>query len=136
MYAMAKTPSLGKRSNGFALALSHQHYYVIHQLYPWAREQGLTTPETDEALTLIPMWSIKPAEVKAAGDTGYISNMGFSDGFYRSKTIRVRAEHLQGMIRLLRLTAAFCQQGQVGGTLRRRANSLAEVSILDQLCDA
>jgi len=133
---MSKTMTISARSKGFPLRLSRQHYYVVYQMYPWLQSIGATDALMDEALTLLPQQKLTAAEVKGLQNGVEPSFMSYQSGFYKSKTIRIRAEHLEGMIRLLKAAAMCCNQGQVGGTLWRRAESLESVSALDKLADA
>jgi len=130
------TLTISARAKGFPVRLSQQHYYVIYQMYPWLQSIGATDASTDEALTLIPHQKLTAAEVKGLQNGVQPDFMNYQSGFYKSKTIRIRAEHLDGMIRLLKSAAMCCNQGQVGGTLWRRAESLESVSALDRLADA
>jgi len=133
---MQNPMTISARAEGFPLQLSRQHFFIIHQMYPWLREKGLTDEATDEALALFPDWPIPEKDLELAVSDGYSTSMRYGSGFYRSKTIRVRAEHLQGVIKLLKISAAFQTSGQLGGTLCRRAERLGSISAIDCLADA
>lgn len=133
---MGKALTISARAKGFPLQLSRQHYFVIHQGYPWLREKGLTDESTDAALGLLPDWPIPEKDLETAVSDGYAQSLHYGQGFYKGKTVRIRAEYLEGVIKLLNITAAFQTSGQLGGTLRRRAEKLQTVSALDLLADA
>jgi hypothetical protein len=132
-----KPMTISKKAKGFPVSLFHLHWFTIEQMYPWLQSIGATTPETDEAFALIPKWGIGQKEI----DIGLVGRWLFearSDGVSTStsKTIRVRAAQLDGMIRLLNLCAAFQTSGQLSGTIWRRAALLESVDTLDRLADA
>ena len=131
-----KAPTLGKKLKGFPIKLTPQHFMTIHQLYPWLREQGLTDARTDAALSVIPERKFSAEELAEGLKVGALPDTDFKDGFFLSKTVRVRAEFLEGMIQLLRCCAACSRSGNLGPTFWRRAEDLSEISVLDQLCDA
>jgi hypothetical protein len=128
---------ISKRAKGFALQLSHQHWFIIRQIYPWLQSLGATDEDTDEALSLVPKWEINDKDLEEARKTGRSRALAYGGGFYRQKTLRVRADKLVGMIKLLNLTAAYsAASSQASGTFTRRAERLASVSSLDMLADA
>jgi len=131
-----KPMTISKRAKGFPISLSQQHWFVMEQMYPWLQSIGATTPETDEALALFPKWKVGQKDIDL-GLTGRSPFDADDDGdFYRGKTVRVRAAQLDGMIRLLKLSASFYTSGQLEVALWRRAENLESVDTLDRLADA
>jgi hypothetical protein len=108
---------------------------MIQQLYPWLQKIGATDEATDEALALLPEFEMTAAHIDQAL-RGATPDPLRDRSFYGSKTVRVRAEHLDGMVKLLKLTGMLIHQGQAGATIWRRGESLSKVSTLDQLADA
>lgn len=133
-----KAPTLSKRAKGFPIRLSFQHFLVIHQTYAWLREQNLTDEDTEEAISLVPTFTVPREELEQAHKTGDIPSFHWrsQSGFYRSKTFRVRAENIGAMAKLFRLVGALITQGQLGRTLVKRAVALESVCPLDRLVDA
>jgi len=128
---------ISKRAKGFALQLSYQHWFIIRQVYPWLQSLKATDEDTDEALSIVPNWEINDKDLEGARETGHSRAITYNAGFYRQKTLRVRADKLVGMIKLLNLTAAYSAgSSQASGTFVRRAERLASVSSLDMLADA
>ena len=133
---MAKTLTISKRAKGFPIQLSRQHWFLIQSTYPWLMKMGAVTEGMTKAYTLIPEWEITAEDLKSAVANGYSRANQYGGGFYKSKTVRVRAQDVEGMIALLNLTAAYFAGGQLGSTLRTRAQRLESVSTLDKLADA
>jgi len=133
--ARAEAPSMiiSKRAKGFPICLSLQHWFIIQTTLPWLSKMGMVTPEMVDAYTLVPVLEITKKDMGTARQHGWSPDC---QSLYKSKTVRVRAEHLTGMIDILNLTAAYFPGGQLGGTLRTRAKRLQSVSALDQLADA
>lgn len=129
-------PRMGKRVKGFPLTLTYQHYFMIRQCYPWLQQLGATNEATDMALKLIPVWEITADDVSWAITEGECPTFTYRHGFYGNKTIRVRGDELDGMIRLLRVVGAFTLASGATGTFNRRADLLESISIVDRLADA
>ena len=127
-------PLIVGRKVGFPISLHSGHYLLLQQVYEWLQATGKTTPEMDEAYETIPKIEFTPEDIAEAAKTGVCSKR--LDRGYRTKTIRFRATGLEGAIQLLRLASAFAIGGQLGHTLRKRADTLESVSTLDQLADA
>jgi len=150
MRKTTKPLEISKRAKGFAFKLSNTHLLTILQTYAWLKVNGLTDAETDEGLAAIPTFSEPLEQAKSVDDvlqngvrcmtckpdraSGTWKDPLFT--ISKTRTIRVRAESIQSVIRLFRLCAAFVCYGQIGETLLRRAEDLEEVPILDQLYDA
>jgi len=117
------------------------HLAIVQQLYPWLRDNGLTDEDTDEAFAEMPKYEFVQKDLQQAAQTGnmpsYWYQNGEKPGLWKSITFRVRAERLQGFIKLFRLVGSTSNYGgQVGRTLLSRAEALANISPLDQLYDA
>lgn len=127
-----------KHAKGFKVLLSGTHWFLIQQSHAWLKSLGRTTPEMDEAAALMPHIKISDKEYAQAVEHGAWGDHNWGAGkiLRRSTTIRFRAAEVKGAINLLRLVAAFFVGGQLGGTLRRRADALAEVSAIDLMVDA
>jgi hypothetical protein len=128
--------TLSKRAKGFALSLHYSHYFIIQQLYPWLQQIGALDEDMAEAYDQLPKFDVTAEDVQGAQQGEQPSFMSYDEGFYKSKTTRVRSEHVKGMAKLLKTVAMFCHQGQAGGTLWRRGEALDKVSALDLLADA
>jgi len=128
--------TISKRAKGFPLQLSYQHYFIIQQLYPWLQSIDAIDEEMDEAYELLPKQKIDYDHVKDAQLGQAPAFMNYQSGFFKSRTIRIRARHIAGMVKLLKAASIFCHQGQAGGTIWRRAESLESISELDLLADA
>jgi hypothetical protein len=128
---------ISKRAKGFALKLTNHHYFIIRQIYPWLQSIGATDKETDEALPIIPNLEINNEDLEEVKETGKSRTLTYKNGFYRMKTIRVRANNISGIIKLLKLTAAYgVPSSQASTALLNRAKALSSISSLDMLADA
>jgi hypothetical protein len=128
-----------KKDGVFPLRLTGQHCLMLHQTYPWLQQIGATDDETDAALEQIPSVTITGDDIAGALEIGVSAQVGEDIGFIRSRKYWIKAKHLPGMIKLLRLTGAYNLQGEAGLTIRRRAEEVAffcSQNILDVLADA
>jgi len=123
--------TISKRAKGFPVNLTLQHWFIIQQLYPWLQSVGAADEDTDAAIKLVPNYKVTPIMIAEA-----VAGKDCLSALYKSRTVRVRAEMLPGMIRLLKLAAMFTPGGQLGATLWRRACKLESIGELDMLADA
>lgn len=131
--------TISARSKGFPIRLTFQHLFAIEQAYAWLEKRGMVDDEMAAAYATLPQWDVSDEALEAikAGDGGESGRwFHYSQGFFKSKTFRVRASHVDGMLKLLRLCGGICHVGQTGSTIRDRAYALSQISPLDLLADA
>lgn len=129
-----KTLTVSRNVKGFPVALPMTHWFLIRQIYTWLGSVGGLPHAAHEASLLLPAVEIEMEEVEFAAENGWVK-LGVPPTA-KSKTLRIRADQVMGMIFLLRAVAAFHVGGQLGDTFRSRADMLESISVLDQLVDA
>lgn len=131
------------RVKGFpVLFQAHQWEYVLVG-YDVARARGHNTPEMDEVAALLP--NVRPGGLSVASALGIDEHFGNlpgppeslgTPGQFRSKTVRVRAGQVKGMLQLLRYTTTVCGWGSAHTTISARIAKLESISELDLMADA
>lgn len=130
------------RVKGFPVQFQANHWRYVLVGYDVARAREHNTPEMDEVAALIPNLREGVLEVgDALGLTDYTQRPGPDDsygdpGACRSKTVRVRAGQVKGMLQLLRYTRTVCGWGSCYTTISNRIDKLESISELDLMADA
>lgn len=130
------------RIKGFPINFRSHHWQYVLVGYDVSRARGHNTPEMDEAAALIPNVREGVLQIGSAlGITDYTERPGDDESYgdpraFRTKTVRVRAAQVKGMLQLLRYAYTVCGWGSCATTLSSRISKLEEISELDLLADA
>jgi len=119
---------------GFAVQMSKLHWLGLLHTYDALKHRGLTTDAMDEAVKLVPDVRMDSDKVmkKILGE----ERRWWGEDPEGSKTVRFRAEHIEGAKQLLRASIVYGLFGQAASTYCTRLDKLNNINNLDLLADA